>query len=158
MANRFGAHLGYVPIVIKFGIENSKFMIRWYLFLVLVFTLDASICQETAPESTSNTNFNKKTRSSQKKTNSKKVRYLLKKDTQNTSYGNPCVVEITRAKGFEYMVTLKGQPGYESELQRGFHNFGVNVALLFRNGPFWKSGLRKKIDDCRIKSGDYVGP
>ena len=82
---------------------------------------------------------------------------MVEKNTQNTSYGNPCVVEITRSKGFEYLVTLKGQPGYESEFQRGFHNFGVNISLLFRNGPFWKSGLKKRIADCRHKSGDYVG-
>jgi len=126
----------------------------------MVFTLvvDSALCQNVPPESTSNTDFDKKGRTSQMKSKNKKVRYLLKSDTQDTSYGNPCVLELTRSKGFEYMVTLKGQPGYESEIQRGFHNFGVNVSLLFRNGPFWKSGLRKKMDDCRHKSGDYVGP
>jgi hypothetical protein len=115
------------------------------------------VAQSSAPASTTNTDFDKKYRKSHTKTNNKKIRYILKKNTQNTSYGNPCVVEITRSKGFEYLVTLKGQPGYESEIQRGFHNFGVNVSLFFRNGPFWKSGLKKKILDCRHKSGDYVG-
>lgn len=127
------------------------------LVLVLMLAAQSAFSQTTPPASTSNTDFNKKGRSAQKKSNEKKIRYILKKDTQNTSYGNPCVVEITRSKGFEYMVTLRGQPGYETELQRGFHNFGVNVALLFRNGPFWKSGLRKKIKECRRKTGDYVG-
>jgi hypothetical protein len=133
-------------------------MIKWGLLLLCLLAFDPIVAQNTPPESTTNTDFDKKPRKSQKKSSSKKVRYILKKNTQNTSYGNPCVVEITRAKGFEYLVTLKGQPGYESEVQRGFHNFGVNVALFFRNGPFWKSGLKKKIDDCRHKSGDYVGP
>ncbi len=133
-------------------------MIRWYLLLFCMLALEPALSQDAPPESTSNTDFDKKTRNSHKKSKSKKVRYLIKKDTQNTSYGNPCVIEITRSKGFEYLVTLKGQPGYKSEVQRGFHNFGVNVSLMFRNGPFWKSGLRKKIDDCRHKSGDYVGP
>ena len=133
-------------------------MIRWCLLMVFTFVVGSALCQNVPPESTSNTDFDKKARSSQKKSKNKKVRYILKKDTQNTSYGNPCVLEVTRSKGFEYMVTLKGQPGYETEMQRGFHNFGVNFSLLFRNGPFWKSGLRKKIDDCRYKSGDYVGP
>ncbi len=123
-----------------------------------MLALEPVLSQDAPPESTSNTDFDKKTRNSHKKSKSNKVRYLIKKDTQNTSYGNPCAVEITRSKGFEYLVTLKGQPGYKSEVQRGFHNFGVNVSLMFRNGPFWKSGLRKKIDDCRHKSGDYVGP
>ncbi len=127
------------------------------LILVLMLAAQSAFGQTTPPASTSNTDFNKKGRSAHKKSSEKKIRYILKKDTQNTSYGNPCVVEITRSKGFEYLVTLRGQPGYESELQRGMHNFTVNVALLFRNGPFWKSGLRKKIKECRRKTGDYVG-
>ena len=133
-------------------------MIKCCILLVCMFAMEPLVAQNTPPASTSNTDFNKKNRNAQKKSKSKKVRYILKKDTQNTSYGNPCVAEVTRSKGFEYLVTLKGQPGYESEIQRGFHNFGVNVALLFRNGPFWKSGLKKKMEDCRFKSGDYVGP
>ncbi|GJM30747.1 MAG: hypothetical protein DHS20C17_33820 [Cyclobacteriaceae bacterium] len=132
-------------------------MIVRCFILILMLAVEPALAQTTPPASTSNTDFNKKARNSQKKSNVKKIRYLLKRDTQHTSYGNPCVVEITRSKGFEYLVTLKGQPGYESEAQRGLHNFTVNIALLFRNGPFWKSGLRKKIEDCRQKSGDYVG-
>lgn len=132
-------------------------MIRWCLLLVCLLALEPILGQSSPPASTTNTDFDKKSRNSQKRSKQKKVRYILKKDTQNTSYGNPCVVEITRSSGFEYLVTLKGQPGYESEFQRGLHNFGVNVMLLFRNGPFWKSGLKKKIQDCRHKSGDYVG-
>ena len=133
-------------------------MIKWCLLVVCLLAVQPMIGQTTPPAGTSNTDFDKKGRNAQKKSKSKKVRYILKKDTQNTSYGNPCVTEVTRSKGFEYLVTLKGQPGYESELQRGFHNFGVNFCLLFRNGPFWKSGLKKKIENCRFKSGDYVGP
>ena len=142
----------------KFGLKILSQMTKWGFVLMFLLSFDLLIGQNTPPASTSNTDFNKKNRTAQKKSKSKKVRYILKKDTQNTSYGNPCVVEVTRSKGFEYLVTLKGQPGYESELQRGFHNFGVNVSLLFRNGPFWKTGLKKKIKDCRFKSGDYVGP
>jgi hypothetical protein len=127
------------------------------MLLVFMLAVEPAFSQTSPPSTTSNTDFDKKSRNAQKKSKSKKVRYILKRDTQNTSYGNPCVVEITRSKGFEYLVTLKGQPGYESEVQRGFHNFGINIALLFRNGPFWKLGLRNKIKDCRQKSGDYVG-
>ena len=135
-------------------------MMKWCLLLVFLLAMEPLIGQSTPPEGTSNTDFDKKNRTEQKKSKSKskKIRYIIKKDTQNTSYGNPCVAEVTRSKGFEYLVTLKGQPGYETELQRGFHNFGVNFTLLFRNGPFWKSGLKKKIENCRFKSGDYVGP
>ena len=127
--------------------------------LLLIAALAVPLqAQDGPPSSTSNTGIGKKGKNPASKGQKKKIRYILKKDTQKTLYGNPCVVEVTRDKGFEYLVQLKGQPGYESELQRAFHNFGVNFALLFRNGPFWKSGMRKKIEECRRKSGDYVGP
>ena len=132
-------------------------MIRWLFLLALSISLGALQAQDGPPTSTSNTGIGKKSKSSQVRSKKQKIRYILKKDTQKTLYGNPCVVEATRDKGFEYTIQLKGQPGYESEFQRAFHNFGVNVALLFRNGPFWKSGIRKNIDACRDKSGDYVG-
>jgi len=131
-------------------------MIRWCLLVLLMLAFEQGLAQ-SAPTGTTNTDLDKKSGKPHKKTNNKKIRYILKRDTQKTSYGNPCVAEITRSKGFEYLVTLKGQTGYESEIQRGFHNFGVNISLFFRNGPFWKSGLKKKITDCRHKSGDYVG-
>lgn len=128
------------------------------MLLVLTLGVITLQAQNSPPTSTSNTGFGKKTKTSQGKQRQKKIRYILKKDTQKTMYGNPCVVEVTQNKGFEYLVQIKGQPGYESEAQRAFHNFGVNIALLFRNGPFWKAGMQKKIEACRKKSGDYVGP
>ncbi len=136
----------------------STIFIRLSLCVFLAGATLTSYAQDGPPSSTSNTGIGKKSKSSEGKQRKKKIRYILKKDTQKTLYGNPCVVEVTQEKGFEYLVQLKGQPGYESEMQRAFHNFGVNFALLFRNGPFWKSGIRKKIEACRKKSGDYVGP
>lgn len=150
--------LAIVTIVLKLGSANSQPMSKWCLLLVLSLSFSLVHAQDSAPKSTSNTGLGKKGKTSDNTKKPQKIRYLLKKDTQKTMYGNRCVVEITRAKGFEYMVTLKGQPGYESEVQRAFHNFGVNVALMVRNGPFWKTSLRKKIEACRQKSGDYVGP
>lgn len=86
-----------------------------------------------------------------------KIRYLIKGNTKNTLYGNPCVNQVTREMGFEYLITLKGQQGYESEAQRWAHNFGVKIGLVFKNGPFWKGKLNKRTADCRDRSGDYVG-
>ena len=87
----------------------------------------------------------------------KRIKYLIKGDTKNTLYGNPCVNQVTREMGFEYLITLKGHRGYESEVQRWAHNFGVKVGLVFKNGPFWKAQLKKMTADCRDRSGDYVG-
>ncbi len=129
---------------------------KLFTILFLSFSLNA-VAQSTPPQTTSNTEIARRNPAI-KTANNKRIRYILKPNTKKTVYGNPCVLEVTRNKGFEYMVTLKGQQGYESELQRAFHNFGVNVALLFRNGPFWKFGLSRQIDLCRKKSGDYVGP
>ena len=85
-----------------------------------MLALEPVLSQDAPPESTSNTDFDKKTRSSHKKSKSKNVLYLIKKDTQNTSYGNPCVVEITRSKGFEYLVTLKANLGIRVRCNEGF--------------------------------------
>lgn len=132
-------------------------MTKWFVLFALCLSICTLQAQDNPPSSTSNTGFGKKSKSQEGRQKKQKIRYILKKDTQKTLYGNPCVLEVTRDKGFEYTVQLKGQPGYESEMQRAFHNFGVNFALLFRNGPFWKAGLRKKIETCRNQSGDYVG-
>jgi len=132
-------------------------MTKWFVLFALCLSICTLQAQDNPPTSTSNTGIGKKSKSKEGRQKKEKIRYILKKDTQKTLYGNPCVVEVTRDKGFEYTVQLKGQPGYESEMQRAFHNFGVNFALLFRNGPFWKTGIRKKIEACRSQSGDYVG-
>ncbi|MGI9542109.1 MAG: hypothetical protein ACR2MX_02555 [Cyclobacteriaceae bacterium] len=86
-----------------------------------------------------------------------RIRYLIKGNTKNTLYGNPCVNQVTREMGFEYLITMKGQQGYESEAQRWAHNFGVKMGLVFKNGPFWKAKLNKRTANCRDRSGDYVG-
>lgn len=92
-----------------------------------------------------------------RKLRNKKVTYIIKKNTREILYGNKCVEEYTRDMGFMYLVIPKGQPGYESELDRFFHNFGAKAKLFFTKGPFWKLRVKKRIKECRKKTGDFVG-
>lgn len=87
----------------------------------------------------------------------KKIRYLVRGNLKNTLYGNPCAKEVTHKMGFEYVITPKGQTGNKNAFQRNMQNLGPNIALTFRNGPFWKLRTKAKIKKCRRKSGDYVG-
>ena len=87
----------------------------------------------------------------------KPVRFLIQKDTRGTLSGNKCVFDATHEMGFEYITLTKGDPGYENEWNRSRHNFGVKTYLFFTRGPFWKSKVKKKIDECRYRTGDYAG-
>ena len=89
----------------------------------------------------------------------KKKRLLawIKNNPKNTLVGNKCMDEFTKSMGFEYVLQPKGRPGNYSELQRVMHNLGVKMALLLKNGPFWKLKLKKKRKECKEGTADYVG-
>ncbi len=87
----------------------------------------------------------------------KRVRFLIQKDTRGTLSGNKCVTDATRQMGFEYLALTKGDPGYENEWTRASHNFGVKTILFFTRGPFWRTKIKKRIDECRYRTGDYAG-
>jgi hypothetical protein len=87
----------------------------------------------------------------------KRIRYIIKPSTKNTLMGNRCFEEATRKMGFQYLAVPKGQPPYKNEFAKFCHNFGVKFILFFKNGPFWKARVNKKLEDCRFGSGDYVG-
>lgn len=59
--------------------------------------------------------------------------------------------------GFQYLAVPKGQPPYKNGFSKFWHNLGVKLVLLFKNGPFWKMKLNKKRKECRFGSGDFVG-
>ena len=87
----------------------------------------------------------------------KRYYYIIKPNTWGTMYGNPCVAQVNRKMGFEYLIQPFGLPGYRNEFVRWMHNLGVKTVLFFRNGPFWKSKFNKKVEECKYKSGDYIG-
>lgn len=71
--------------------------------------------------------------------------------------GNRCMEEATREMGFRYEVVPKEGPGSKTHEGVFFHNLGVKTILLFKNGPFWSIRLKKRMKECRRKTGDYMG-
>ncbi len=86
-----------------------------------------------------------------------KLEYFIINDPQKVLYGNPCVEEVTHSLGFRYMlVPMTKIDGYIDE-DPVWHNFKTHVKLIFKNGPFYKSKVRKAIKTCAVSSGDFVG-
>jgi hypothetical protein len=81
--------------------------------------------------------------------------YLSVNSTRSVLYGNPCATKITRDMGFEYHILTKMEK--ETILNPEWQNFLAEVQVFFKNGPFWKIKVRRGIEDCRRKTGDYVG-
>lgn len=82
---------------------------------------------------------------------------ILKRSTQGTGTGNKCVEDQTRKMDFRYMLVPKQGPGSRTGAGVLLHNAGTKFLLFFRNGPFWTIRLKKKIKECRRKTGDYMG-
>lgn len=77
-----------------------------------------------------------------------------KKEGIKMMLGNKCAEEVMHNYHFEYVLVPKNQG--VSGSRYFFNNFFSNAKLFFKNGPFWKSRMRKKIEECRINSGDVV--
>lgn len=84
-------------------------------------------------------------------------RYIIITETKGVLYGNPCALQETHRMGFEYVLLKKGQPGYETWWNKVGNNLKVKTGLVFRKSPFWKVILKKRIEDCRVNTGDFVG-
>lgn len=107
-------------------------------------------------ERTNNTSIKVKP-SPNKEFKKKKIRYIVKSDTKNLLLGNKCAEEETLKMGFMYVATPKGQPGNKDQVKRTFKNLATKTFLLFKNGPFWKYRLKKRVKKCRQMTGDFVG-
>ncbi len=70
--------------------------------------------------------------------------------------GNKCAEDVRKECHFQYSIVPARQPNV-SKSKYFFHNLWANIKLFFKNGPFWKSRMRKKIDNCREQTGDFVG-
>lgn len=82
---------------------------------------------------------------------------IIKPNTKGMLYGNKCFEDYTLSKGYHYDIQTKGKQGSMSGFSRFWHNVGVNVALIFTKGPWWKLSANKKMKECRKLSGDFVG-
>lgn len=87
----------------------------------------------------------------------KQYKTIYKREAYGAFLGNKCVEESTRKMGFNYELVPKHGPGRKSATAVFLHNSGTKFLLMFKNGPFWQLRLRKQIDACRIKTGDYIG-
>lgn len=82
---------------------------------------------------------------------------ILKRGSEGTLTGNKCVEDRTQKMGFRYVLVPKKGPGSRSGAGVFLHNAGTKFLLFFRNGPFWSVRLKKKVKECRRKTGDYMG-
>ncbi len=87
----------------------------------------------------------------------KNISLIVKNKGDGLLYGNPCMMQETHRMGFEYSVQVKGLPGSLKFFGRLWRNAGVHTKLIFTRGPWWKLTLNKRVEDCRVKSGDLVG-
>lgn len=87
----------------------------------------------------------------------KSYRTIYRQNAYGIFLGNKCVEESIRNMGFRYELVPRQGPGSKSAMGVFLHNTGAKIVLLFRNGPFWQCRLRRKIDNCRIQTGDYIG-
>lgn len=119
----------------------------------------AGMCQDTGKSgfTTQATDPNAKPDARKMGPKEKKILYIIKSNPQGTLYGNPCFKDATHKFGFEYLIAPEGLPPNRNDFSRGMHNLGVNIILFFRNGPFWKVRLKKKLEHCKYDYGDFVG-
>jgi hypothetical protein len=140
-------------------------MRRFYLKTAIIFLFVTYMVEESVfskevkdnPFPTQNTQIGAKPDPKKQGGKEEKIRFIIKNDTKNTLSGNLCFEEETRKMGFQYIAIPKGQAQNRNEFSRFWHNLGVRSALFFKNGPFWKSKVNKKLEDCKYGSGDYVG-
>ena len=130
-----------------------------FLVCLIFFKPIALVAQEISEDYFPTPNTARDARPDPKKAKSKqkKIRFIITDDTRNTLTGNACFEEATRSMGFMYMPVPPGQGPNRNRWAKGTHNFGAKFAILINNGPCWKRKVNKKREECRIKSGDYMG-
>lgn len=85
------------------------------------------------------------------------LRYIYAYQMKDVLYGNPCVSEITRSFGFEYIPAFDSPDEPRNDLSIWAHNLVTSMAISFRHGIFWKRKVKKRIRYCAENSGDFNG-
>ncbi|MFC2125372.1 hypothetical protein ACFLU5_11235 [Bacteroidota bacterium] len=132
------------------------------LILIIIFLgsgINPSFAQTTSTKDfpTKATDLKAEKVSRKKESETKRYRYIIKKNSMNTLYGNQCYLEVTRKFGFEYAIECSGLGSNPSGIARWSHNFGVKFVLFFRNGPLWQHRMKKKYKHCMYQYGDFRG-
>jgi hypothetical protein len=134
--------------------------IKKYILAVLILQFIApfvAICQDH-DYSGLNSTFHRSHVS--KASTHQKIKAIYKRPSKNRMFSNDCVHNYTVSEmGFEYVIltgdcekTLGNRSGFELELQ----NFGTEIGLFFRRGPFWKSKVKKRYKFCKERMGDTI--
>jgi len=87
----------------------------------------------------------------------KQLRYLYTYNMREVLYGNPCVSEVTRHFGFEYIPAFDSPDEPRNDLSIFAHNLFTSLSITFRHGFFWKRKVKKRIRYCAENSGDFNG-
>ena len=90
-------------------------------------------------------------------TEKKRLRYLYAYNMKAVLYGNPCVSDVTREYGFEYIPAFDSAEEPRNDLEIWAHNFFTSLGITFRKGLFWKKKVRRRIKYCAESSGDFIG-
>lgn len=130
-------------------------MFRGALCLVfLMGVITVSLGQNIDEDLPTNNTVQKKV--DHRKYEPKRKRYdvLYTRKTKGTLYGNPCAIDETHRMGFHYVPLTQ-----EGKTKMGYflNNLLVKTKLCVTRTPFWKVILNKRLDDCRLKSGDGIG-
>lgn len=104
-----------------------------------------------------NVDAKKKFRKKANAPKTKKYSLIVKNKTDGILYGNACMIESTQRMGFQYSIQIDGLPGSLDPWNRRWKNALVHAKLILTRGPWWKLVLKKRVKDCRQKSGDFVG-
>jgi hypothetical protein len=129
------------------------------LLLISFFLVSGALhAQETLKFGDTNTTNKAPTYKSNKKDFKQKPSvFIFKNSSKGLLLGNRCMEEFTQELGVEYLVQIKGQPGYKSGLGRQLHNLSAKTRLTLTKGPFWKAKVNKKRRDCRRQTADFMG-
>ena len=76
--------------------------------------------------------------------------------TRNVLYGNKCVHDFTQSMGFEYHVETKMEKEQSTAWSRYWGNKAAKIKITLKNGPFWQARVRRKVNECRVKTGDHL--
>ena len=70
--------------------------------------------------------------------------------------GNECVSSLTREFGFEYTYPFDVPGEQPNKLKIFFSNMFNTLSITLRNGFGWKKRVNKRIDQCKLSSGERL--
>lgn len=126
-------------------------VVLMFVFFIGCLAVQAQLSDEIPTNGTVRKRVDHRKYEPKKKTYSQ----LYKKSTKGILYGNPCALERTRQMGFEYVPLAQGRG--KTRVGLILNNTAVRSKLCITRSPFWKLILNKRLKECRMKTGDFVG-